>query len=669
MMARKRRIEPSEANVSLVGGAQVADSSRREILKAVVVGRDRVQDSNALAAIEDRERLFAEAGAIEPPYDPESLCLLLEHSNSLRQNVDAYVTNIDGFGHRLEPAIDFEAEDVNEQIANAIYIERVARRDRGELPAGDSPEPTAEEVAARKKELMHLARVERSRLDSFFDFCCSDHSFVTLRRRTRQDLEVLGNGFWEVLRNRGGEIAKLVHVPAYTVRLLPLDEEPVEVEERIRISPVSYDTVTIHRRFRRFVQIQGMGRQVFFKEFGDPRAVSKLTGRVFGSMEELRETSADDDGPATEMIHFAVHSPRSAYGVPRWIGTLLSVLGSRQMEEVNYLYFENKSVPPLAILISGGRLSKSSIPRIEDFIENHIKGKKNFHKCLILEAETAPNPNVQHTGKSQIKIEPLTQAQMHEELFGKYDERNMDKVGGSFRLPRLLRGESKDFNRATATAALRFAEEQVFQPERDDFDFTVNRRLFSDMGIRFWRFKSNSPVTRDPERMTEMVERLVKANVLTPEEGRLLASDVFNRDFRVIKAPWVKQPVPLTLAGFSPDGGALEEAAKADLTTGDLVGAGGLMPGQGGPPIDASFGTRPDMNDEQRRQWLLDEARRLLRIRDELAAEEARIAAEKLRLARKKSESEVETIRVPANEFRSWLEPEDVRAMEDPVDE
>ena len=57
-----------------------------------------------------------------------------------------------------------------------------------------------------------------------------------------------------------------------------------------------------------------------------------------------------------------------------------SVLGSRQAEEVNFLYFENKSVPPLALLVSGGRLSAQSIPRIESFIENHIRGKRNFHK-------------------------------------------------------------------------------------------------------------------------------------------------------------------------------------------------------------------------------------------------------------------------------------------------
>ena len=49
--------------------------------------------------------------------------------------------------------------------------------------------------------------------------------------------------------------------------------------------------------------------------------------------------------------------------------------------------------------------------------------------------------------------------------------------------------DSKDFNRATAESALRFAEDQVFQPERDEFDFLMNRKVLADMGIRFWRFR------------------------------------------------------------------------------------------------------------------------------------------------------------------------------------
>ena len=245
-----------------------------------------------------------------------------------------------------------------------------------------------------------------------------------------------------------------------------------------------------------------------------------------------------DDGPATELLHFAIHSPRSPYGVPRWVGTLLSVLGSRQMEEVNFLYFENKSVPPMALLVSGGRISEASVPRIERFIEENLKGKANFHKILILEADGAGTGD---GGRAKIELRPLTDAQQQDALFQVYDERNIDKVGSAFRLPRLLRGESKDFNRATAESALRFAEDQVFQPERDEFDFLMNRKVLADMGLRFWRFRSQTPVTRDPERMTEMVERLVRVGVLTPEEGRLLAGDIYGStplwgSLRILKA-------------------------------------------------------------------------------------------------------------------------------------
>ena len=171
-----------------------AEERLQTILKAVVVGA-RAGDPASRPGGEDLTEAFAASGALCPPYDPEALCLLMEHSNSLRQNVDAYATNIDGFGHRFEPAIDFDADDADRRVADCIYLERVAARDRGELDAGATLEPTADEVATRKRELQQLARIERARLESFFDFCCFDHSFVDLRRRTRQDLEVCGNAF------------------------------------------------------------------------------------------------------------------------------------------------------------------------------------------------------------------------------------------------------------------------------------------------------------------------------------------------------------------------------------------------------------------------------------------------------------------------------------------
>src|SRR5262249_62103184 len=131
------------------------------------------------------------------------------------------------------------------------------------------------------------------------------------------------------------------------------------------------------------------------------------------------------DAPATETLHFTVPSTGPPYGVPRWIGALLSVLGSREMEEVNYLYFSNKSVPPLALLVSGGRLSDASVPRIERHIQENLKGKDGFHKILILEADGGATGDA----KAKIQLVPLTQAQQGDQLFGAYDSANIDKVG------------------------------------------------------------------------------------------------------------------------------------------------------------------------------------------------------------------------------------------------
>jgi PBSX family phage portal protein len=619
------------------------------LVKAHLVGRERVADSNVVAGVDDAERVFMGTGAVAPPYDPETLCLLLENSNSLRQNIDAYVTNIDAFGHRFEPIVDLDASDADQRLANAIYIERLKlkedprRRDDPEVRALN-PTPTPEEVAARKREVAGLMRMERSRLENFFEYCCVDSSFVTLRRRMRLDLELLGNGYWEVLRNGAGEIVQFVYVPGFTVRLLPLDPDLVEIDHKVKISDLAFDTVKVRSRFRRYVQLFE-AQTVFFKEFGDPRVVSRKTGRVHPSVEAL--VAADpDDGPATEILHFRVHNPRSAYGVPRWIGNLLAVLGSRQAEEVNFLYFENKSVPPLALLVSGGRLSAQSIPRIEDFIENHIRGKRNFHKILILEAEPAgAGGPIEHTGRLKIELRPLTGAQYSDALFQNYDERNIDKVGQSFRLPRMLRGDIRDFNRSTADAALHFAESQVFEPERQEFDFIVNRKLLADMGIRFWRFVSRSPVNRDPATMAEIIRGLVNANVLTPEEGRQLAGEVFNREFKKISAPWVKQPVSLTLAGVpvSPE----EQSALV----GPEVPSGKPAPAPLVPPGAAKRRRGPPAPD------LAAEAERLLQLRDALRDAEARDGKRVFEEA-KRGELETEVVRVPADELRSWFEPE-----------
>jgi PBSX family phage portal protein len=578
------------------------------VRKGTIGEPDRGTQTNQVIG-DDYATAFTTLGALDPVYDPEMLALLFEHSNSLRQNVDSMAVNVDGFGHRFDPLFDLEAKDIDQRIADAMLTDRQRALDE----TGRSLEaklPTPDEVKTRKAEIAVEMRIEKIRLTHFFEFCSPDTSFVTLRRRTRQDLEVTGNAYWEVLRNRAGQVVQFVYMPSFTVRLLPLDLEPVALSSRVRVSELSFDEVEYTTRLRRYLQIVET-RFSFFKELGDPRVISAQSGMIYPSVEVLAKAEPNAR-PANELVHFKIHSPRSPYGVPRWIGNLLAVVGSRQAEEVNFNYFENKSVPPLAILVSGGRMSQGSVDRVTNYIEANIKGKKNFHKILVLEAEAAGSGERDaNASRMRIDIKPLTGAQHSDALFQNYDERNIDKVGQSFRLPRMLRGDIRDFNRSTADAALTFAEMQVFEPERQEFDFIVNRRVLSMLGVRFWRFVSLAPVMRDPTAMSEIIKNLMNASVLTPEEARELAGDVFNREFRRIRAPWVTQPPAFTIAGIVPEPEGTTPDAPREA---DNFGPEG---GEDAPAKAPAEGIEARMT-ERLRGAAVDQAKKLIAIRKAL---------------------------------------------------
>ncbi|MDR2137356.1 MAG: hypothetical protein LBO68_03620, partial [Synergistaceae bacterium] len=231
-------------------------------------------------------------GILEPPYSLEYLAQLPDHSNILAQCVEAMETNIDGFGFMLEPIGDADPEN-DGKYTKAIEEER--------------------------KRLLH-----------FFEFCNPDIPYSQLRRRVRRDLETLGNGYWEIIRDGQGEIAWIEHIEAHTMRLTKLDAQRVDVTLAIRDDESNeFREYPYKKLFRRFVQIRN-GRKVYFKEFGDPRVIDSRNGRPAGD----EDTAVERIVPATEVIHFKLYSPHSPYGVPRWIGNLLAVLGSRQAEEV-----------------------------------------------------------------------------------------------------------------------------------------------------------------------------------------------------------------------------------------------------------------------------------------------------------------------------------------------
>lgn len=538
----------TQTDLSLVEETKIAK------VKARVFDLD--EDPMTARAVEEDKVVFGKT-TIRPPLHPKALVNRYDQSHALRPNIDAYVNNIHGHGHRLELRIDLDKSDSDEKIRDAMLMRRLYEEtELAEIGVTD------EDLEAFKQAMKVAARIERLRLEAFFAGPSADESFIRLRKNLARDLEVTGNAYIEVSRNpTTNNISQLGHVRSITMRLNKLGP-PREVPVKRRISPVDFITINVHRRYRQFVQrLDSTHDRVFFKEIGDPRVMSAKTGRYYPSVKALRENEKEQatatrlgmNEPlvANEIVHLKLYDPQSPYGTPRWQGAVMAVVGTRAAEEVNASYFDEKTIPPGMLLVAGAPLAKGAVAKIEQYLKDKVKGRRNFHNMLVIEAEPKPpSPNQTAIPRITLNWVPLTGSHQNDALFQNYDERNAEKVGNMFRLPKILRGDMRDFNRATADAALKYAEEQVFDPERRDFDEVINDVLFPHMGVRYWKFVSNSPVTRDPEALSEIIDKTKHA--LTIEEQRkIVGRDIVNDDLEVLdplENPWVKQPKWLTEA-------------------------------------------------------------------------------------------------------------------------
>lgn len=609
--------------------------------------RDGTEYGNAVSEPDQTRDLFRGTSALEPPLDLEELAALFEMSGALRTNIDTYATNIDSHGHSFCPIVDLEDQDIREVVRQAILEEKIREnmQDKGTETTTkhiveklmwataafknedlETPEEEADidgvdvdipdsEIDAKLEEIRRKMIWEEQKLETFFNFCCVDYSFQKLRVITRQDIENLGNGYWEVLRNTSNEPVQFNYVPGFTVRLLPADTTPTEVTIPIPRTLLRMDEEPVQKRFRKLVQIvPATSKRIWFKEFNDPNIYSSATGKKYKDLDHLQK-SEPGATPATELLHFKVHSSRSPYGIPRWASEILSVLGTRHAEEINLAYFENKSIPPMAILVSGGKLKKSDVDRLRDIVKNEIRGKRNFHKVLILQAEPFSDPLTgQNSASVKIEIKPLTDTQHNDAQFMQYIEQNDDRVGTVFRMPRLLRGDARDFNRATAESSLKFAESQVFSPLRKDFDWAMNRFILPALGIRYWKFVSKGPENTDMESLGELLNQSARSGFLSIRELREVAGRVFDRKFAITEDEETEVPLELLRLGIVGNG-------ALDLDDGEEL------------PEDPSEDTQEQMNKRANRRRKARAALKLMALEEHFRNQAHEEAQENFKVA------------------------------------
>jgi PBSX family phage portal protein len=483
--------------------AKEAEEHEIEVRKANAAS-GKPSDYNALND-EPLSALLAAGKIIEPPFDMLTLAMLPEHSSELRPCIEAMETNIESYGHR--------------------FVSRLKKDEEADK-------------AKSNDQQVKEASLELAKLQTFFAWCTTE-SFTQFRRKLRNDLESTGNYYYEVVRNKMGEIQSFVHIPSYQMRLAVQDDDSTPCTRRIIQFQSDGSTKLIEiedrRRFRAFVQTRSIHRKTlhtlegykvrWFREFGDPRPLNKDTGDRGTASKPVPKRQQ-----ASEIIHFRLYSPRSPYGLPRYIGNLISIMGDRAAEEINYITFRNNNVPSMAILVSNGFLTQGTITRIKQFVESQIQGSDNYSKFLIVEAETPEEDGEDTTAHVKIEMKPLTEVQHKDALFQNYSEKNREKIRLSFRLPAMFIGQDAGYNRATAEAGRILADEQLFAPERDGFDDIINRFILPELGIRHYTFKSNSPNTTDNAQLVKILAGAEKTGGMTPRIARQVLQGILGRD-------------------------------------------------------------------------------------------------------------------------------------------
>jgi len=539
------------------GGSKSSDAVQdtkgltpQNVVKAIVIGiREEVRDemSGRTRQIDDSgdwTMMYKNGKAIAPPFDPLLLAQLPENNTELGQCIEAMEVNIEGFGHRFVPIVD------------------------------------STEIDDDKKKEMDKEHVD---LFNFLNTCSGvEESFTQLRRKTRKDLEATGNGYWEIIEPplKENSISGINHIEAHTMRISTLDKEFVKVKEKRLIrkdgGTWEYEEVEVERKFRKYCQIRG-GSTVWFKSLNDPRDLNYKTGEFAKEGERL-----DYDDRANSIIHFKIYSQRSPYGIPRYIGNLFSIYGSRASEEINYTTLRNNNIPSMIVAISNGQLTPGTISRMREFVETQIKGSDNYSKFLILEAMPADEGG-EGDGKIKIDIKPLAEWQMKDAFFQEYDKNNCEKVRRSFRLPPIFLGGADEYNRATADTSRKLADEQIFAPERDEIDFVINRQILPRLNARYYVFKSNSPIITNNEELIRLLTAAERAGGINPQIARDIISEIFGKDmgkvtaidpkipFTIQVAEAAKKRSPINLGTVAPVKSDAEYSDVQDFITGLLM--------------------------------------------------------------------------------------------------
>lgn len=350
-----------------------------------------------------------------------------------------------------------------------------------------------------------------------------DYDFSEMLGDCWTDRMSIGSAYIELIRDSNGKLAKMARVPAVTMR--------------------------IARNIPGFVQQRGNNKQWFIRYGEDAKAIILkrknqeplktekgevliqqqplfLPQGVVGKADQTNFVNSNDfsqwllkaqnDGDTIstrvpEVMYFKIGTPKDTlYGEPPIISAIESYLGGQNARMFMLSYFDNATVPRMAIFVKGdGSLNKQVLSVIEGWVKSQNK-LDALNQTLVVEV---PND-------SEIEVHKLSSEQLKDDGgFIAYKESCSQAVRRAYRTPPSVTFDINNLNNAVSSEADRKFLEFVVRPEQRLIEARFNNLIEREFGSREWVLDLSVPD------LTMMAEKRALWDMLL-QRGSISVNDV-----------------------------------------------------------------------------------------------------------------------------------------------
>lgn len=240
---------------------------------------------------------------------------------------------------------------------------------------------------------------ERSKAEEVLDPLC-EVSLADVMNDVAEDYFDVGNAYLEVVRDKGGQILGLHHIPANTVH--------IHIENALK---------------QRHYEVTPVGAQmVLFAKFGDYES--------FKTRNKIKEP--DEQTTHSEVIHIRQPSSRTKwYGFPDWLSCVAYVELQQMMVQFLFDFFNNRGCPDLLLTVLGAKVSESDWKALREALSSTV-GRGNQHKTSQL---NIPDEN------AKVQIDKFSHdGGQDAEMFASVSDQNGMMIVSAHGVPPLLAG-------------------------------------------------------------------------------------------------------------------------------------------------------------------------------------------------------------------------------------